>query len=233
MKVRRLQQDKVGLETSMSNLHNELEANRVEMQRLRDSLEQARTQRRYIKIIRKVAELDDELSEEPIQQYLQSIQHLSSKELLIHVGALRARQLKAMHETEASAKRLGMQTRDNEILKARIEELNQRLQGDDTSSPATPTSAPSPAEQPEKKIIILDDSDGESDTVNLTDDNVDCRNILDFFVEEHVAQSSNSRKRKNNSNENDEDKRPNKIVAIDLSQDDDVSVAGPSSRYRA
>ncbi|KAI7897147.1 uncharacterized protein EV154DRAFT_490584 [Mucor mucedo] len=230
MTVRRLQQDKVGLETSMSSLHKELEANRVEIQRLRDSLEQARTQRRYIKIIRKVAELDDDLSEEPMQQYLQSIQHLSSRELLIHVGALRARQLKAIKETEASVKRLGMQTRDNEILKAKIEELNQRLKGDNTSSPATPTSATSPAEQPEKKVIILDDSDGESDTVNLTDDYVDGEDSLDFFVEEHVAQSSNSRKRKNNSNENGEGERAKKIVAIDLSQDDDS--AGPS-RSRA
>lgn len=96
-----------------------------------------------------------------------SIQGLPPKDLLVHVGALRARQLKAAKEAEDTTKRYEMKVKENEHLKQKIARLNQHMRKGEpsASSPSFPLSFNSnqiniiPRQQ--KNVIVLDDSDDE------------------------------------------------------------------------
>ncbi|KAI7905968.1 uncharacterized protein BX663DRAFT_498313 [Cokeromyces recurvatus] len=151
-----------------NTLLNKLTENRHRINILSEDLRNVTRAMRYLKQLRKVADMDDEMSSPTSQAYLRSLNSLPNKELIIATAALQIRFKLAIKKHDETTRRMHFIERDNIRLKKELEKArNQRTKPKRNAG-----------------VIILDDTD-EEDNVQITSQN-STQNDNEVIVQENV-----------------------------------------------
>ncbi|KAG2231703.1 hypothetical protein INT48_000443 [Thamnidium elegans] len=249
-KIAKLEENNKELKLVIGTLNREAHEAKEEIAHLRTEISRVRNQRSYVKIIKRVVELDNDLSSAHMQEYLGKVRTLTPSNLYVHVGALRARQMRAENEIYKISRLCENKKRENEDLRDRMEQLHDHIRHIESSRSLPRRAGQELAEGDEARSDESRPDESRPDEIHLSEirpgeiqrdeirpDEVSEDDIAllfpetisedeAFVVEEHVPSTSRRPfKRQNVSIDNDEttsSSRPKKIIKIDLTDDDDA-----------
>ncbi|KAI8076101.1 hypothetical protein BDF21DRAFT_453419 [Thamnidium elegans] len=188
-KIAKLEENNKELKLVIGTLNREAHEAKEEIAHLRTEISRVRNQRSYVKIIKRVVELDNDLSSAHMQEYLGKVRTLTPSNLYVHVGALRARQMRAENEIYKISRLCENKKRENEDLRDRMEQLHDHIRHIE-SSRSLPRRAGNVRPRVRRRNVVVLDSDIEDEDEN--DD--DGRNQNDrFSVGQELAEGDEAR----------------------------------------
>ncbi|KAI9478256.1 MAG: hypothetical protein EXX96DRAFT_539375 [Benjaminiella poitrasii] len=135
---------------------------------------------RYLKQIRKVADMDDEMSSPTSQAYLNGLRSSAKNDLLVTLGAMKARCIATSRQHNDIIRRLEILERDNLHLKRKLERVKQKNQPQQQQQQQQSIPRRYPG------VIILDDSD--DDNGETADQDSSERSDDEVIIQENVDQ---------------------------------------------
>lgn len=180
--IQRLRQSKESVtndlrisEEKVVHLAHELMSSQARVKTLEEEVSHALHGKRYLKQIRSVAELDNDIASEQSIMYFQKLNRMPREELKVHAGALRTLQIKASKakdEMEQQLEEMKQKLAKVEKEKLRLFNKCQRYQAKlSMQSPASSSTTATPVV--DNAIILDSDSEKEDDLLDTEAQNVD------------------------------------------------------------
>ncbi|GAA5817518.1 hypothetical protein MFLAVUS_011066 [Mucor flavus] len=169
-KIATLEESNRKLKMSIGTLNLEAHEAKEEIALLQTEVFRVRNQRSYIKIIKRVVELDNDLSTQYMQNYLQKVRALPTSDLYVHVGALRARQMRAEREISKKTCLYENKKKENEDLRDQIEQLHDHIRNIESNRPLQGRVSSFRPRVRQRNVVILDsDLEDEDDNEDQND----------------------------------------------------------------
>ncbi|KAI9267771.1 hypothetical protein EDC94DRAFT_601935 [Helicostylum pulchrum] len=215
-RIATMEENNKELKVVIATLNREAHEAKEEISHLRTELCRVRNQRSYVKIIKRVVELDNDLSTQHMQNYLQKVRALPTSDLYVHVGALRARQMRAEREVSKKTCLYENKKKENEGLRDQIEQLHDHIRNIESNRSLQGRVGSFRPRVRQRNVVILD-SDLEDEDGNDDNDNEDQNDQFSAGQEldgRDVAQSDNIRPDEIQLNEISPDEVPEDDIAL-------------------
>ncbi|KAI9358803.1 hypothetical protein BD770DRAFT_387001 [Pilaira anomala] len=161
-RLTKMEENNKALTAVVASHNKEARGYRKEISELKSELNRVRNQRSYVKMIKRVADLDNDMSDEYMQDYMQKIKSFSTPNLYVHVGALRARQMRAERDILKVTSKYENKIKENAELRDKIDQLHRHIQNIE-SNRNLPTGFTERKKRKRQQNVIILDSDIEDE----------------------------------------------------------------------